>query len=191
MPEMLIYNHAWPASFETCPPDDDFGKWLAERDFKGATIFHFGTGEHHRLGTVAAWLGNRTIGITASRREMDAYEELVIAQPQIARNYQVWFGDIYLLNPALLPALDIATVFHLCEFTDPRRAEYGGCTDYDICIRLLSAMRPNGCLVAYPGSMAWNKAQPILESLVREGALESPLLYRSLLLYPKRRCVDD
>lgn len=185
MPELLYYRHAWPESFATCPPDDDLGKWLARNGLREEVIFHFGTGAHHRLGQVAAWLGCYTIGITASRAEMDAYEELVIAQPDIAACYQVWFGDIYLLQPALLPELDIATLFHLCEFTDPRRGEYGGCTDYEVATRLISRLRPGGCIMAYPGSMAWDKAAPIFERLVAEGRLEAPQFYRSLAIYLK------
>lgn len=185
MPEMLYYRHSWPASFDTCPPDDDFGRWLADMGATDKTIFHFGTGAHHRLGTVAAWLGNRTLGITASRQEMDAYEELVIAQPEIARNYQVLFGDIYLLNPALLPEFDIVTLFHLCEFTDPRRAEYGGCTDREVCERLLSRLRTGGLLVVYPKSMAFLHAHPILLALLEEGRITHCREYESLRIYRK------
>lgn len=186
MPEMIVYDHAWPASFETCPPDDDFGHWLAEAEVKGKTIFHFGTGEHHRLGTVAARLGNHTIGITASRREMDAYEELVIGQPWVAHRYQVLFGDIYLLNPALLPTLDIVTLFHLCEFTDARRMDYGGCSDAELCDRLLRQLRPQGRFVVYPGSMAYNRAQYIIDDLVGVGRIRFEQQYRSLAIYRKQ-----
>lgn len=183
LPTMLTYDHAWPESFDSCPCDRDFVDWLLKKEVSGQTIFHFGTGAHHTVGMSAASLENHVIGLTASRGEMDAYEEWAIIMPHRAQCYQVIFGDIYTINPRLLPDLDIVTLFHLCEFTDARRAEYGGCDDREVALRLLSRMKPDGSLLGYPGSMAWVRAEPIFAGLVEEGLLREPVLWRSLAIY--------
>lgn len=183
--KMIYYDHKWPAKFDTCPPDRDFGMWLADEGIVGQTIFHMGTGEHHRLGQVAAWLKNYTIGITASRGEMDAYEELAINKPEINQWYHVIFGDIYLINPYLLPQLDILALFHLCEFTDPRRTQYGGCSDEEVVNRLMLNLRPGGRVITYPRSMAYNNAGPIFVKMQDEGRLQLVREYESLRVYRK------
>lgn len=115
---LQIWDVNWYLDAESCPCDVHFVEWLRAESVKGKTIFHFGTGGHHHVGLTnfADGTPNSILGITASPQEFDAFEKLAIEHAQLSRNYQVLFGDIYLLNARLLPRFDIVSLFHLCEF---------------------------------------------------------------------------
>jgi hypothetical protein len=85
---------AWPLRIEVCPCDLHF---VEEQGLAQATIFHLGTGAHHLVGRRLAHDGrdNVVIGITIAPREHEAYAKLAMADPILARSYQVLLGDIY------------------------------------------------------------------------------------------------
>jgi hypothetical protein len=84
-----FWDDSWPLMTDVCPCDAHFVDYLREAAIRDATIFHFGTGEHHVLGIDAAesGAGNAVWGITASKREYETYIDLVIARPDVARVY--------------------------------------------------------------------------------------------------------
>lgn len=177
-----FWNDTWPLLVETCPCDAHFVEWLAETGVTGASIFHFGTGEHHLVGidNAEAERGNAVLAITASPKEIQAYVDLVIARPEVARGYVAFFGDIYLLNGALLPAFDVVTLFHVGEFWSEKNAAYGGMTDAEMVAVLFDKVRPGGHLLFYTGSYAFDKARPIIDDLVARGLAVPAGTHRTL-----------
>lgn len=185
---MLFYDHAWPATPDTCPCDFDLIDWLAGLPVSRSiafnrTMLHFGSGLHHCVGLAVAeqQLPIRLVSLTASPVEHAEYVRLAIERPDIMRRYQCVFGDIYAFDPrAFLPPLDIATLFHLCEFTDDRRAAYGGVDDEGVVSRFVEALRPGGRLLFYTGSMRYDRARPIVDAFVARGELVDDGTFRSL-----------
>ena len=131
MLKMNYWTDKWDLHEDVCPCDVHFNDWVAKQKLKNKTIYHFGSGTHHVVGIKQAERKNRTLCITASKEEYEAYIDLVTDNSAVAKNYVCYFGDIYLTNPALLPEFDVVTMFHLCEFFFPNTAskEYGGLTD--------------------------------------------------------------
>lgn len=133
MLKMNYWGEQWGLHPDVCPCDVHFNEWVEANGITNNVIYHFGTGTHHVIGRRQAELGagNEVFAITASKEEYDAYVSLVIENARVAKSYLVYFGDIYLTNPRLLPDLDVVTMFHLCEFSSPNTtsAEYGGLSD--------------------------------------------------------------
>lgn len=182
---LYIYEHPWDLDVAVCPCDVHFVELLAEQAVKGSTIFHFGTGTHHVVGMAAAAGDNAVLGITASPGEHDTYVELVTKRPGLAARYKVLFGDIYQLEPRLLPELDVVTLFHLCEFRGETNDAYGALTDLELARLLVDKLRPGGRLLFYKGSMAFSKAETVIGQL----ALERPIVrqpdFKTLQVYRK------
>ena len=185
---LQIWDVNWFLDVEQCPCDVHFVEWLQAEGVRGRTIYHFGTGGHHHVGlaNLAKGAPNAILGITASPKEYDDYVKLAIQHAELSRNYQVVFGDIYLLNPRLLPRIDIATLFHLCEFRGDSQDAYGGLTDRQVVDTMLDAMAPGGIISLFKGSFAFPAADPIAKALVANGRLEPMPGYKSLDFYRKR-----
>ena len=81
------------------------------------------------------------------------------------------FGDIYQLEPRLLPELDVVTLFHLGEFWSEKNAAYGAMTDRELALSMLEKLVPGGWLLFYTGSFAYDKAAAIADRLEAEGRL--------------------
>ncbi len=180
------YQMSWKLD-PWCPCDVQFLRFLEAEGVQGASIFHFGTGEHHLVGISCAESGknNSVLGITASREEHAAYIDLVIARPEIARFYTAYFGDIYLLNEALLPTFDIVTLFHLCEFRTGQNEEYGALTDLEVAQCLVRKLRPGGKMLFYTHSCAIDRAKPVISELQRTGLIDAAGTHEMLLIYRK------
>ncbi len=182
---LQIWDVDWYLDVDTCPCDVHFVEWLGEAGITGKTIFHFGTGGHHHLGlaNMAKGTPNDILGITASPKEFDAFVKLAIEHAELSRHYQVYFGDIYLLNPRLLPKIDIATLFHTGEFRGDSQDAYGGLTDAQVVETLLQVMPVGGVVSFYKGSFAFDKADAIARSLVTAGRLEPMSGHKTLDFY--------
>src|SRR5205807_4079460 len=102
---MNYWNSKWDLNETQCPCDVHFNDWIDARGLTCKSIYHFGTGMHHIVGIrqAANRASNAVFAITASPDEYEAYVKLATEQPQIAKSYLVYFGDIYLTNPRLLP----------------------------------------------------------------------------------------
>jgi len=188
MLKMNTWTTRWDLDEAQCPCDVHFNDWIADQKLTGKSIYHFGTGTHHVLGRGQAENGsdNTVFAITASVEEYDAYIRLVSENAPVARRYLVYFGDIYLTNPRLLPEFDAVTLFHLCEFPAPNTAsaEYGGLTDLDLLIALTDRLRPGGHVLFYTGSFAFDAAERAIaewqkaRSVARVGEFKSLLVFR-------------
>ena len=108
-----------------------------------------------------------------------------IEHAELSRHYQVLFGDIYLLNPKLLPRFDIATLFHLCEFRGDSQDAYGGLTDAQVMDTVLDIMPKGGVVSLFTGSFAFDKAEAIAKAAVARGRLRQRPDYKSLQMYEK------
>lgn len=187
MPSLNIWDVNWSLDVEQCPCDVHFAEYLEAEGIAGKAIFHFGTGGHHVLGIrcAEAGAGNVVLGITASPPEYEAYVKLVTARPEVGRIYKVFFGDIYQLEPKLLPVLDMVTLFHLGEFRSERNDEYRALTDAELTRLLLDKLRPQGLMSFYAGSFAYDVAERVVAELVGEGRLVPAGAFNSLRLYLK------
>ena len=184
---LQIWDVHWQLDEAQCPCDVHFVEWVRETGLEGASIFHFGTGGHHHVGldNLARGALNTILGITASPKEFEAFIRLAIERPELSRSYQVLFGDIYLLNAKLLPRLDVATLFHLCEFRGDSQDKYGGLTDREVVATLLEQMPAGGRVLLYALSFAYDKAEAIAQDLVRKGVLGPAQVYKSLRVHAK------
>lgn len=184
-----IWDEDWQLDENVCPCDVHFVEWLEKEGIAGRTIYHFGTGGHHLIGLHNMRKGapNTILGITAAPKEFDHFVKLAIEHAELTRHYQVYFGDIYLLNPRLMPRIDIATVFHLCEFRTEKQDEYGGLTDMQVMETLLDLLPPEAPILFYAGSMGYWKSEPISKHLVAAGRLCHVERFKTLEVYHKVR----
>lgn len=192
-PRLPALRRVWDLRRDDCPCDIDFVDWFETRGASGEALFHFGTGGHHYVG---ARLGHgdlmaSVMGITATPGEYETYIELVTSNPQLARRYVVYFGDIYSTNPALLPTFDVVTLFHLCEFRTAANDAYGGLTDAELLAVLSDRTRPGGHILFYTGSYAYAEARPIIEAWSETGAVKEVEGFRSLRIFRKQPAPAD
>lgn len=186
---LQIWDENWQLDEQICPCDIHFVEWLEAEQIKGKTIYHFGTGGHHLVGldNMQRGVPNTILGITASPKEFDCFVKLAIEHAELSRSYQVIFGDIYLLNPRLMPAIDLATAFHLCEFRNEKQDAYSGHTDRQVADLMLDMLPVNAPFLLYSGSFAYWLADPIAKALVADGRLAHQGTFKSLEVYRKLR----
>ncbi|MGE0698156.1 MAG: hypothetical protein AB7O57_03595 [Hyphomicrobiaceae bacterium] len=185
MAKLNYYEIGWYLDEALCPCDVHLVRWLAAEKVREAAIFHFGTGEHHTVGIKCheAGSGNVVLGITASPREHEFYEQLIIERPEVGRSYKVLFGDIYQLDARLLPTFDVVSLFHVGEFRTEKNDAYGALTDDEMVRLLLGRLTPGGRMLFYSGSYAFDVAERIVARLVAEGALVTDGSFESLRIY--------
>ena len=185
---MHVWPDAWGFRVAECPCDLHLTDYIKERALSDLTLYHFGTGDHHHVGITQgeAKTRNSVIGITASTGEYESYIQLMIRRPELSRWYHVSFGDIYMLNPQMLPNLDLVTLFHLCEYRTEKNDAYGALTDAEVLQLLFGKLRPGGLMMFYPGSYAFAEAKPIIDAWAEASAVEFVEKYKTLLIYRKR-----
>jgi hypothetical protein len=187
-PALNVWEYPWHLDVEQCPCDVHLIEWLDDNGVTDSAIYHFGTGSHHAVGIACAdpKRRNAVLGITANTDEHRAFVDLVLARPDVLRHYNVVFGDIYLINPGLLPAFDVVTLFHLCEFRSERTDAYGGLTDREVLDILTAKTRPGGHILFFSGSFAFDDAKRIVARWETEAPVERVGDFKSLLVYRKR-----
>ena len=186
MNKLNYWNQTWSLDEVQCPCDLHFVQYLAEKGAKDASIFHFGTGNHHIVGLEAAKANNAVLGITASPQEYDDYVELLIANPRLGHTYKAYFGDVYQLDPRLLPAFDYAALFHVGEFRTPDNDSYGALTDLEMTLIMADKLNPGGEVLFYTGSFAFDKAQAVAQELVKLRAFTPAPDYKTLKIFKKQ-----
>jgi hypothetical protein len=185
---MLNYWDAtWALDERLCPCDVHFAEYLEEKGVKNASIFHFGTGSHHILGLRTAENGsnNAVLGITASPGEYEAYIKLLIEKPRLGHTYKAYFGDIYQLDPRLLPDLDYVTNFHACEFRTEANDSYGALTDLGMTLVLADKIRSGGEMHFYTGSDGYNNTLAVIGGLKAERGFTEAGRYKTLRILAK------
>jgi hypothetical protein len=189
MLKMNYWTDKWDLHEDICPCDIHFNDWVEDRKLRGNSIYHFGTGTHHVIGIRQAenGSGNVVFAITASIEEYEAYLRLVTDKSAVSKNYLAYFGDIYLTNPKLLPEFDVVTLFHLCEFFFPNTAskEYGGMTDRAVLDLLTDKTRPDGHILFYTRSIAFEKAKAVIAEWEKAKPVERVGEFKTLLVYRK------
>ncbi|MBX9777569.1 MAG: hypothetical protein K2Y71_24580 [Xanthobacteraceae bacterium] len=183
-PKLNTYDDNWVTRGEC---DIELVEWLDQQRITDASVYHFGTGGHHYVGTECAKPARRisVLGITASPQEYQNYVRLVTRRPEVLRYYNAVFGDIYLLNEKLLPSFDLVTLFHICEFRGPQTDAYGGMTDLAVTNLLTDKTRPGGYIFFYTSSFAFDKAKPVIAQWEKERPVERIGDYKSILVYRK------
>lgn len=178
---------SWPLVTDICPCDVHFLEYLHANDIKDKLIFHFGTGEHHILGKTNFETGgpNEILAITCSPHEYDKYIGFIVDNPPAARTYKVIFGDVYTLTPRIIPAFDLVTLFHLCEFYNQERSAYAQLDDSSLLDLFVSKLNPGGRIFFYQQSSDFTRAQAIIESFVEQRKLILVDAYKTLLVYGK------
>jgi hypothetical protein len=186
MSKLNYWNATWSLDEAQCPCDVHFVEYLKARQARGAAIFHFGSGNHHVVGLEAAKDNNAVLSITASPQEYDDYVELLIQNPRLGHAYKAYFGDIYQLDPRLLPEFDYVTLFHVGEFRTPDNDSYGALTDLEVTLLLADKVKPGGEILFYTGSFAYDKAQIVQQELVKARPFDPAADYKTLKVYRKR-----
>lgn len=183
-----VHDEYWALRLAECPCDQHFIEWIDESRLTDRSIYHFGTGGHHMVGTACAdpMRRNAVLGVTLMPQEHQDYVDLVVSRPDVMRYYNVVFGDIYLANPNLLPDFDILTLFHLCEYRSPQHNSYGAMTDFEMACLLTGKVRPGGYILFYSGSFAFVAAREVIRAWADENQVEPLAPYKSLLVYRKR-----
>ena len=191
MLKMNYWTDKWDLDVDVCPCDPHFNEWVAKNKIKNKLIYHFGTGTHHVIGIKQATnkSNNAVLAITASKEEYEAYIELSTEKAKVSKAYVAYFGDIYLTNPKLLPDFDVVTMFHLCEFFFPNTASksYGGMTDEKLLDLFTAKTKKNGHILFYMGSMAWNKALPIVQKWEKRAPVKRVGEFKTLLVFRKTK----
>jgi hypothetical protein len=186
MNKLNYWNQTWSLDEAQCPCDLHLVQYLEEKGVKDASIFHFGTGNHHIVGLEAAKANNAVLGITASPQEYDDYVELLIKNPRLGHTYKAYFGDIYQLDPRLLPAFDYAALFHVGEFRTPDNDSYGALTDLEMTLIMADKLRPGGEVMFYTGSFAYDKAEGVAQELMKLRPFAPAPDYKSLKIFKKQ-----
>ena len=190
--KLAFWDASWDLRAHECPCDVEFVEWLDQNRITHKTIYHFGTGAHHYVGTECARESRRNavLGITASPQEYESFVELAIAKPDVLRWYNAMFGDIYLINERLLPSFDVVTLFHLCEFRSEQTDGYGGLTDLEVTNLLTEKTAPGGYILFFTKSYAFDWEGPMSgKRVIAQWEKEQPVArigeYKTLLVYRK------
>jgi hypothetical protein len=188
MSKLNYWKQTWSLDAVGCPCDVHFVEYLEGKKAQGASVFHFGTGNHHIVGLslYEKGLDCAVLGITASPQEYDAYIELLISNPRLGRTYKVYFGDIYQLDARLLPDLDYAALFHVGEYRSSENDSYGALSDLEMTLVLADRLKPGGEMLFYRGSFAYDKAEAVAGELIRSRPFQSGGGYKSLTILRKR-----
>ena len=184
--KLHLYDDTWELN-DCCPCDLQFLDFLKARKIRNATIFHMGTGAHHMVGLHAGDNGakNAVIAITASPGEHDRYIKLGVENPLTHAHYKAFFGDIYQLDARLLPPLDVATIFHLCEFRTEKNDAYNALTDLEVARLLWDQLKPGGYLLFYTTSFAYPKAVPVIAKLQKQRRMIAEESFKLLQVFRK------
>ncbi len=181
MSKLNIYPMSWKWK-PGVECDIQFAEYLKNNNCYGKSIFHFGTGEHHKLAK--ANIDNHILGITASKQEYNTYIDLVTKNPELAMNYKVIFGDIYTLSAQMLPMFNFVTLFHLCEYSKPKN-DYGQKTDEQLLEMFLAKVNPCGRIVLFKKSNHFKDVEKIIDKLNKKHTIEYVEEYKDIIFYRK------
>ena len=184
---LLNWDDAWGLDKDRCPCDFHFLEWIEQQNVRNKTLFHMGTGAHHLVGKTLSTndSNNLVIGLTACPTEYDHYMQMAIDDPRISGLYKPVFTDIYQLDTRQLPNIDIATLFHLCEFTNEIRTVGPGIGDRAVIQLMIEKMPNGGHLLFYTSSFGFERLEPIIDDIESQGLIVRQEDYESLRVYAR------
>lgn len=158
--------------------------WLDKCNITSKVIFHFGTGNHHALARSnrarEASRLNVVIAITASPQEFGAFQELAATDLDLLNEYLAIYGDIYRLNAAALPVLDIVSLPHLCEYSKDRKK------DRKLLEALLSRTHADSVFILNAKSNHWNEAEAEMGSFSKQHGFQLLQTFQYLRVYGRQ-----
>jgi hypothetical protein len=173
-----IYKRSWGLT-PGVECDIHMAEYIDNNGLSNKTIFHFGTGSHHKLAKMTK--NNSVLGITASVEEYSTYIQEAINHPELAKRYKVMFGDIYTLDPQILPQFDIVTLFHLCEYSRSD-CDYGQMNDEELLDVFINKLKPNGLICFFTGSNHYKQALELIQSRTDIKKISD---YKSITVYKR------
>lgn len=181
---LLNWGDAWELDESVCPADLHLIDWIKQQNITDSSIFHMGTGAHHRLGMHMSLNGsnNMVMGITACPEEYKRFLDMMLENPFVGRCYKPFFGDIYQLDARQLPQFDVISIFHLGEFTNEIRGGITGLTDEEVLDLLISRAKADTRFVFYKNSFGLPKIRESVKS--RFELIEE---FKTLLVYKASR----
>lgn len=170
----MNYEPGWGYDPIKCPCDLEFLEWFSNQGLVEQSIFHMGTGLHHKVGLGLAG-SNYIMGLTLSPAELLSYTNLCKTEPWLPASYQVLFGDIAYLNFGHFQPFDLITLFHLGEIAISNHPRY-----QDKTIRMaLTGLVEGGRVLAYRGSNSFVVVEPLLlEHLVQVEEYKHLVIYK-------------
>ena len=184
---LLNWDDTWELDKGKCPCDFYFLEWIEQQEIKNKTLFHMGTGTHHLVGNTLSTndSNNLVIGLTACPEEYDCYMRMAIDDPRIGGLYKPVFTDIYQLDPRQLPIIDVATLFHLCEFPNEIRTVGPGIGDRAVIEIMIDKLSTGGHLLFYSRSFGFRQLEPIINDIESQGLIVKKEDYKSLRIYAR------
>ena len=184
---LLYWNDAWELDETLCACDIHFIEWLRRKDIRNSSIFHMGTGAHHTVGIEVSndEKNNMLTAVTACPEEYVRYMNYCIDHPKLAWSYKPIFTDIYCLDERQIPPLDVASLFHIGEFSNEIRGEGPGLTDLQVLEIVFSKIKPGGFLLLYANSIGFPKIQEQIEQWSKDRKIYRESDHFSIVVYRK------
>lgn len=179
----------WAWQPDKCPADQDFIEYVHNQELGidvPTNIFHMGTGLHHTVGRSLAHPDGFVLGVTLSPAELQQYLETMQFGTVWNREYYVHYGDLNCIEERViaLRQWDYVTLFHLGEIFDEYKYRHNPVmrSPYNTIELFGRHLAPNGQIVAYVGSVAWQRVASAFEELcdLREE-------YKSLRFYTVKK----
>ena len=167
-----------------------FNEWIAKNKIKNKLIYHFGTGTHHVIGIKQATnkSGNAVFAITASKEEYEAYIELSTDEgagvESLCRLFRRHLSDQPEAPAGLRRRHHVPSVRVLLPNTASKA--YGGMTDEKLLDLFTAKTKKSGHILFYMGSMAWNKALPIVQKWEKRAPVKRVGEFKTLLVFRKK-----
>jgi hypothetical protein len=187
--QLNYYASNWQLNEKQCPCDIHFAEYCRDYGIRDQSVFHFGTGAHHYLGlkNLELELPNDILAVTASKEEHQAYVDLIVENPLLAIHYKVLYCDIYTLTPKCLPAFDVVSLFHLCEYRTAKNSAYTSNDDGSLLRLFLAKLNPEGQILVYRRSAAYAAAKVLIDRMSESGEIIKLTDYKTITSYRKKR----
>ena len=128
---------------------------------------------------------NMLTAVTACPEEYVRYMNYCIDHPKLAWSYKPIFTDIYCLDERQIPPLDVASLFHIGEFSNEIRGEGPGLTDLQVLEIVFSKIKPGGFLLLYANSIGFPKIQEQIEQWSKDRKIYRESDHFSIVVYRK------
>lgn len=173
------FPDGWSLQPDKCPADLEFREILlrpTEHVSYPRNILHMGTGLHHTIGLLGAIsTSDFTLGLTIAPEELLSYIKIIEERAWVSAVYKVLLTDIHMLHAQELGKFDFISLFHLGEIVPYPML---GSSLAGVIDEMVKALKPNGVILAYSKSAAWDIVQPLFDEM-----LELVETYKTLRIY--------